>query len=253
MSDERPRYFSLAKALNDFHPDLQLQGGLPQALQAAFHDIGSNLTASSSTFWGFLVHAVVRSGSRSSQIFVAQERRWFSVDFWAHGVLLAQGGTSELTAVARAVDTWMTTECTAAVLAAAFPFIRPEADADVYERGDETEHKWDYYLSQTDLPVHPFIVAASRRPELRQLFPFTSLLSFRFSRCTGYPFSGETPYVWPLAEGRFQLNSRSHEKLAMGTAEEVADLAVRQLPPDCGPARPGTAVELGLPIWSAHS
>ena len=258
MSDKRFTRCEIAKVLNDLYPDLQLQGGLLQALQAAFDGIGANLTARAG--WDGLVSARVRSGSKHSQVFALQKVRGFTCDFWFHGVQLAMGGTSDLTAVARAIDTWMTADCTAAVLAATFPFIRAEPDADVYERGEETEHHWQYFLAQSSLPVYPFIVAASRRAELRQLFPFTSLYSFRFSRCTGYPFSGDTPYVWPtavrptapFAEGRFQLYSCSHERLAIGAAEEVAELAVRQLPPNCGPARAGTAVELGLPIWSTH-
>src|SRR5258708_4271848 len=100
-------------------------------------------------------------------------------------------------------------------------------------------------------------------PVLRRLFPFTSLVWLCFSRCTGYPFSGDCPSVcssrWipdlaarPTPEQRAALGSEKPYTVAdskgrflgEGNAAEAIELIVRHLPPNCGPAVQGTADDL---------
>jgi len=226
--------------IRDKYPDLVAWGGLPEGVQAALREVGSALTVSQPEW--FIPHARVQSGARFSQVYIAADERLFLFDFWAHGVLLANGRTPHLTQMASAIDIWVTSGRSASQLAAAFKFVAVEPGADAYERGDEVEERWRSYLRDTGYPnLVPLVAAASHRPELRELFPYTSMGSFHFSRCTGYPFTRDTPYVWPLGDDGYQVFSASGLVLGRGTAEEAIALVVANLPSPCGPAVRGTA------------
>jgi hypothetical protein len=121
---------------------------------------------------------------------------------------------------------------------------------------DIEQRRFDSWIS----PL-PLIEAAKKRPELRQLFPFTSLYSICFSRTTGYPFTADCPHATPIGDGRFRAYSTKYkivnrsnegfnykeavdEVIGEGSAEEVIEMLVANLPPDCGPAVSGTAEDL---------
>jgi hypothetical protein len=109
------------------------------------------------------------------------------------------------------------------------------------------EERWRTYLKDFGFPeLVPFVQAAARRPELRQLFPYTSLNRFCFSRCTGYPFTRDTPLVQPVENGEYEVVLED-VVLGRGNAEQAAKLVVAHLPPGCGPAVPGTADDLEKP------
>jgi hypothetical protein len=239
----------LSKTANDWYPDLIALGGLPTALQSALREIGSVLTVSElDNGINFVVHARVESPPRFSQVYIAAQERLFLFDFWARGVMLARGQSPHLSETGGAIDKWVASSCTAAQLAAAFRFVVVEPTAAAYERGNEVEERWRSYIGgiQIRFPeLVPFVQAASRRPELRQLFPYTSLNMFCLSRCTGYPFCRDTPFVRPINKGQYEVVSASGAVLGRGDAEEAADLVVVNLPLGCGPAVPGTADDLG--------
>src|SRR6185503_9104919 len=97
----------------------------------------------------------------------------------------------------------------------------------------------------------PLIEAAMQQPELRQLFPFTSLYSLHFSRTTGFPFTNDCPYAVPIENSRFRVyKPRGEDFTAMGETigegdvTEAIAMLVSNLPPDCGPAVEGTAKDL---------
>jgi hypothetical protein len=237
----------LAKTTNDLYPDLIALGGLENALQSALRGIGSALSVSElDKDLCLAVCTYVKSGSRLSQVYVAAEEQLFIFDFWARGVYLAKGQTPRLDETARAIDKWVASSCSTADLAAAFRFVVVEPKAAAYERGEEVEDRWRSYINGIGFPeLAPFVEAASRRPQLRQLFPYTSMNIFCFSRCTGYPFTLDTPFVRPVKENWYEVLSASGVALGRGDAEAAAELVVANLPPGCGPAVPGTADDLG--------
>jgi hypothetical protein len=236
----------VSKTTNDLYPDLIALGGLAHALQLGLREIGSALTVSElDKGINFVVYARIESGSRFSQVYIAAEERLFLFDFWARGVMLAQGRTQHLAEMARAIDRWVASSCSTADLAAAFPFVAVEQKAAAYERGEEVEERWRSYIKGIGFPeLVPFVEAASRRPELRQLFPYTSLNMFCFSRCTGYPFTRDMPFVRPVEKSQYEVVSASGVVLGRGNGEEAAELVVANLPSGRGPAVPGTAEDL---------
>jgi hypothetical protein len=238
----------VAKDITDLYPDLVEQGGLANGLRAALREIGSDLPVSElDKSVRFVVYARVESGSRFSQIYVGAQTRIFTFDFWNRGACLAHAATPEILQVAQSIDKWIAARCTTAELASAFHFVRVEPRAAAYERGEEVEIRWRDYLASlgaTFPELTAFVTAAAAEPKLRQLFPFTSLNRFCFSRCTGYPFTRDTPHVVPLGRDQYEVMSYSGESLGRGNAADAVALAVAALPPNCGPAVPGTAEQL---------
>lgn len=235
----------LAKDIPELYPDLIEQGGLANALQAALRKIGSSLSVSElDKSIRFIVYAHVESGERFSQIYIGSRTRMFSFDFWNRGVCLADGATPEILEVAGSIDKWIASGCSTGELASAFRFVHVKPTAAAYERGAEVEVRWREYLASLGdrFPeLTAFVIAAAAEPRLRQLFPFTSLNLFCFSRRTGYPFTRDTPHVVPLGRDQYEVISCSGKSLGRGSAAEAVAMAVAALPPDCGPAVPGTA------------
>ncbi|HKE55328.1 MAG TPA: DUF6193 family natural product biosynthesis protein [Pyrinomonadaceae bacterium] len=238
----------IAKDIPELYPDLIEQGSLANALQAALRKIGSSLSISDlQKSVSFIVYARVESGHRFSQIYLGAKTRMFSCDFWNRGVSLAHGATPEIMELARAIDKWIAFGWSTGELASAFHFVQVKPTAATYERGEEVEMRWRQYLASVGerFPeLTAFVSAAAAEPKLRQLFPFTSLNRFCFSRCTGYPFTHDTPEVVPLGSDEYEVISSSGESLGRSNAAGAVALAVAALPPDCGPAVPGTADQL---------
>jgi hypothetical protein len=230
------------------YPDLIEKGGLAIALREALREIGSPLSVSElDKSVPFVAYARVESGSRFSQVYIGAEKRMFLFDFWNRGVCLAHGATPEILEMAGSIDKWIASACTTDELARAFRCVTIAAFAAVYERGEEVEARWRQYLAslgETFPELTAFVAVAAAEPKLRQLFPFTSLNRFCFSRCTGYPFTGDTPHVVPLGWDQYEVISASGDSLGRGNAVEAVAFVVSNLPANCGPAIPGTAEEL---------
>lgn len=95
------------------------------------------------------------------------------------------------------------------------------------------------------LPTH-----ADAHPQLRVLFPFTSVTVLHLSRCTRYQFSLDVPCVVPDGTGRFEVmrtpNMVTGPRMigVSVTAAEAVALIAAHLPERCGPAIDGTAENL---------
>lgn len=234
--------------IHELYPDVVAAGGLPGLLQDTLSDIGSDLEVTDAgTFQSYFpAYSIVIQGARFSQLYMATEERLFLSDFWNRGVLLANGSTPDLEATAGAMDHWTTTLCRASELEERFEFVTPTEDAEIYEKGQEVEHSWQQYLSYVpkEFPeLAEFVREAATHQELRQLFPYTSMNQFCFSRCTGYPYTYDTPHVVPLGNARFEVLLGDH-RIGSGDAGEAVNLVKAHLPPGCGPAVPGTADEM---------
>lgn len=83
---------------------------------------------------------------------------------------------------------------------------------------------------------------------LNKLFPFTSMETLCFSKCTGYPYDMEgLPVVNPKlynnnsTEKLFRVILPGNGILGEGNAEEALRIVKANLPPDIKPAVKGTA------------
>lgn len=75
--------------------------------------------------------------------------------------------------------------------------------------------------------LDPLIQEAAKRPELRQLRPFTSHFSRGFSRTTGYPFSRDCPYARPAGEDLYQHKGEVENNLYRVTSADGTVLCDR--------------------------
>ncbi len=166
---------TLAKNIDDgVYPDVARLGSLANALKSALGEIGSGLVSGvTEEFRTIEVYARVESGPRFSQVRLGAERRMFCFDCWSRGVCLATGRSPHLDEVARAIDRWVGSSCTTAESTATFSFVTATEIAVAYERGEAVEYRWQRIREWLPTPLLlPFLEAALRRPELRQLLPY---------------------------------------------------------------------------------
>jgi hypothetical protein len=263
----------LAKTLSEtLYPDLIEAGGLHEAVTRALNSSGSDLKAT--TVPGFIPYARVEQGSRSTQVYIAAEQRLFTLEFWYDGIAYGNGATPDIGVVAEAIQVWIVEAPQIASMRGRFGFFKPTGKGEAHEAGTLVEYQWESLLRSWSehepnaFSPRPLIEAARLRPELRQLFPYTSLYKFCLSRTTGVPYTRDCPHALALGNGLYRAYSANyvvvtmrhadeeyrvaeHEILGEGTAEEVLDLLVVNLPPGCGPAVNGTAVDLANKAGSA--
>jgi Family of unknown function (DUF6193) len=258
---------------SSFYSDVTGAGGLSPAIQAQLEAIGSPLCMKRADpdFNGLFPFEweVVKQKHRFSQIMIAKHQRLFMLDFWDRGICLAHGSTPLLPKVAEVIHVWVAEGVSTGVLQRRFPFVGVESSADSHEQGAaaEVEQKWQALYShvksdESKVALTPLVERAMEVPVLRRLFPFTSLDWLCFSRCTGYPFSGDCPsacstrfrFAPRLTPGQrealgpprpYTVADSKGNFLGEGDLAEVVELIIQHLPPNCGPAVQGTADDLG--------
>ncbi len=246
-----PTYLELSKTSEvraDLYPDLKEQS-LSTLIQDALTRIGSALSVSSSDTLpqGFPAYAHVEASGRSSQIYIASGYRLFLVDFWSKGVQLATGQSPDVHDVASAIDHWISSRPSSADLAASFGFVSPADKAVDFEQGRAVERTWETYLDWVpkEFPeLTAFVRRAYETPRLRQLFPFTSLSRFCFSRCTGYPYTTDCPIVWSTSAGRYTVSVPGVGDFEGLELDEAVQSVLQHLPKNAGPAVDGTSEDL---------
>jgi len=245
----------LAKEVTDLYPDIVAAGGLSNALAQAFVELKSPLQPA--PWVNFISHARTEAGSRFCQMFIAAQERLFLFDCWSRGVSYGRGSTSSLHDAAHAIHVWIIEQPNLAQMQSRFSFFVAEEKGAAHEAGYAVEFQWEKLRERwarsaaknpDALSPLPLIEAAMQQPELRQLFPFTSLHTLHFSRTTGYPFTSDCPYAAPIGNGRYRVYRKGDEEMGQvlgeGGAHEAIAILVANLPPDCGPAIDGTADDL---------
>jgi hypothetical protein len=262
-------YQELSSQINkDLYPDVVEAGGVPMALAKALADLPGALQVS--TLENSTTYARVADGARSSQLSIALHERLFLFYFGSEGVGYGNGKSSILTEAAQAIHFWITQKPSIAVMERRFEVFKSSEAGKAHETGQIVGYQWDSLLytwrqRERDSPYRwsplPVIQAARKRPDLRQLFPFTSLNNLCFSRTTGFPYTDDCPHTMSTGDGcyraysaKYKLEKRTYngsdwmgkvyEVIGEGSAEEVIEMLVMNLPPNCGPAVNGTADDL---------
>jgi hypothetical protein len=228
------------------YPDVHLAGGLVALLQQLFESVGQHVKVSALWGWGGPDGARVEVEERFSQVYVAAEKRLFVVDFWSRGVCLVKGAFSESEVAAHAIHCWACEHAFTRELASRFPELVVDPEAEAFDEGREVEQRWRNYLERPPFPeLGAVIRAAAALPELRMLFPFTSMTSLWFRRCTGYPYTTDCPVIAPSGSGRYSVRLPNRTTSYALAAEDAARFVVANLPQGCRSAIPGTARSLG--------
>jgi hypothetical protein len=233
------------------YPELDAAGGLGNALNVEFIKLGSCLKILFNSSLDKMP-LCVEKGKKFSQIYLAANEKLYLPDFWKEGVCLAHGATDNLVDLAKCLNFWLCKDVTTEKLSATFSFINPTNKAAAFDENREIDFTWrriqtDDSKVGTDLKA--FVDLAINDVILSRLFPFTSLYTLCFSRCTGYPYTHDTPTVTPI--GRRVLGGYQYEvKLpgntiaGRGSAAEALAIVKANLPPGIQPAVKGTAENL---------
>ena len=87
-----------------FYPDIQVEGGLAQALDAKFAALGVTLDVHG---FGAEVWAQVKANKRFCQVCFGAKKRIIMPDFWADGVHMGNIQTTDLHVCAEAIAAWL--------------------------------------------------------------------------------------------------------------------------------------------------
>jgi hypothetical protein len=223
----------------ELYPDLVEQGGLGPALQRALASAGSALHVSEDC---------IEAGRRACHVYVADQERLFLCNFRDHGLLLARARTAHLAEVVALIHAWLEEGVSTTELRRRFPFTETEPVAEPFEEGSHVEWKWEQLEQDVaaDKPkLLPLLHLARNVPALRQLFPFTSVWTLCFSRCTVYPYSADCPSATPNGDTSYTVRDAAGTVIGTGLVKEAVDMLVHSLPPGCGPAVKGSDDDLG--------
>lgn len=238
---------------------LEIAEGLNKALQKEFLKRKSDLRVCDNADFSKLpfAYARIEKGKKFVQIYIAATEKNYLPDFWKEGVCLANGKTKNFDELVTAIEFWFGEDISTKEFAEKFSFIIPNKKAEAFDTNSEIEYAWGFLL-ENNLELHDFVQLARKDEILSCLFPYTSLHTLRFSRCTGYPYdSNDLPEVTPKMQeffgpvksekktGDFSKNvyivSRNGNKfLGEGTAEEALKLVKLNLPYTIQPSRKGT-------------
>lgn len=230
------------------YPEIVSAGGLIFALNNSFNKIGSTLRVVNDNDPKFFPGAYARleKDNKFSQVYIAAEEKLYLPDFWRDGVCLGHGKTPDIDHLAECIDFWLTTNTNTKQLADKFTFVKPNNDAAIYDEGKEVEYKWKSILDDPHRKeIKEFVELAIKDTILSKLFPYTSLMTLCFSRCTGYPFTYDTPTVTPIFEtDQYLVRTSDGKEIGSGSATEALKIVLDNLPNDIGPAVKGTSEDL---------
>jgi hypothetical protein len=119
-------------------------------------------------------------------------------------------------------DNWLTQNISTQELSEKFNLVQPSDKAKAFDESNEVEYTWKSLLLDDDsLGLKEFIDLASKDDLLNKLFPFTSLYTLCFSKCTGFPFdTNDLPNVTPIEYIHFALpkNTSEYAKIRQRTS-----------------------------------
>lgn len=227
------------------YPEIESAGGLTPALNSALESIGSSLRVSAKDDLDNLpvTYNRIEKNGKYSQVYLAANEKLYLPDFWRDGVCLAHGQISNIKALAECIDCWLTMDIRTDELAERFPFVKPSKLAIFFDDSDEVEYKWQLILdSACNKQIKSFVELAIKDPILSKLFPYTSLVTLCFSRCTGYPFTYDTPTVTPVWDtSEYLVKTSDDREIGSGSAREALRMVLDNLPSNICPAVKGTS------------
>lgn len=268
MLDKFFRIFKSKTPIQTMYPELEKVGGLHNAIDIEFEKLNSTLRVSQDSEFSKmpLTYARIENGQKFSQIYIGAEEKIYLPDFWKEGVCLAHGQAKNISDLAQSLDFWLCNDITTKQLADKFSFVSQSDKAFAFDNNNEVEYTWNSILQdQNRAEINDFVKLAIKDNVLNKLFPFTSLYTLCFSRCTGYPYDTDNlPNVTPKLfenfapiqgnksskvqdinklETQFVVTKNKSEYLGEGNTEEALKIVKANLPDNVQPARKGTADE----------
>jgi Family of unknown function (DUF6193) len=231
----------------NLYPEISKVGSLTKALNNEFEKIRCSLTC---TIYDDLhklpfAYARVEKDNRYSQVYLAAKQKLFLSDFWRDGVCLAHGNTESINELAKVLDYWLSSDNDTKSLRNKFQFVTANEKAVAFDEKREVEYTWNLILNDNSrADIRNFVELAINDTVLSKLFPFASLTRLCFSRCTGYPYTHDTPIVIPISADIYEVRLSNNDVVGRGTAQKALAMVKSNLPLDIKPAISGTANDL---------
>lgn len=229
--------------------EIEKHGNINKALNLEFEKIKSPLRVQEDETMDKipLTYARVENENKFSQIYLAAKEKLYMPDFWRNGVCLANGQTSEISELVKAIDYWLLKDVSASELSEKFSIVKPNEKAKAFDENKEVEYAWNLYLNDENFKeLKDFVELAKEDETVGKLFPFTSLMRLCLSRCTGYPYTDDTPIIIPIPyeKGKYEVRRPDESVIGRGNAQEALNLLKENLPKNIEPAVKGTSDDL---------
>jgi len=229
-----------------FYPELFFKKNLADVFNIEMKKINSELKVDLFDSKNQLHYARYEKYGKFCQIFIAKYKRTFSVDYWKQGVCLAHSSIGNKRNVALSINEWIINNNNIKEFTEKYPFVIFNDIAEDFENNNEVDYSWKKYLKEIP-KSHPelkdFVFESYKNNKIKKLFPYMSLNNFCFSRCTGYPYTTDCPYVY-VENGIIIIKNRKGKILGKGNVEESIKIILDNIPDDFSFAVKGIADEL---------
>jgi hypothetical protein len=239
--------------LAELYPDVAVAGSLGAALRTAAVEQGLTFPVAARES-DPLGHATVPSVIPHRMDLVVSAWRWerkWSIDGCQSppGSMLISGTIRDLAEIARAAHAWRE-GATLADIHRIAPFVELTGRLEVPDQDPVrlTESEWQHLrkeAAETGRPDYQALIeAAYAAPTLRQLYPYTSMWTLRFSTRTRPGLSRVVTICLDTSAEKGYAVKRWNEIIhETATADEAVSLAVRLVPTGLGPVTSGVGVE----------
>jgi len=226
-----------------FYPDVLAEGSLAAILQAVADAEGISLPVAVSEADPLYYATVASKVPHRNKLAVSAYtwKRWWSIrgEESFQGMELIGGDTDDLTQIVRAAQAWHEGAAPTEIRhAASFVHLSGRFEVPDNDPAQLAESEWQHLrtrAAEADWPEFQALVeAAYAEPALRALYPFTSHWTLRFSTNTRPGITDLGLFLNAHRGGRYTLSNSLFESEILGeavTAEELASVAVRHLPP----------------------
>jgi hypothetical protein len=219
--------------------ELEKHGNFADEINAGFKKTNSPFRVKKGT-------SAIKHKNKFSQVYTTIDNS-YTFDFWRDGVCLAHGQTRSINELVSVIDFWLLNDISTSELALTYLFVSPNEQAAAFDENREVEFAWNRYLnSEYSGELKEFLTIAKEDEIVGKLFPFTSLTTLCFSRCTGYPYTSDTPMVIPVPyeESKYEVRSPDNSIIGRGNAKAALKMVKENLPFDISPAVKGTVDDL---------
>lgn len=233
--------------IENLYEEVAQAGSLTKALDLEFEKIQSLLRCSVDDELSRFpfTYARIENKNRFSQIYLAADKKLYLPDFWRNGVCLAHGETDNMAQLAEILNCWLCSDINTRALQEKFQCVVATEKATAFDENREVEYTWNVLLHDNSrADIRSFVELAIEDKILSTLFPFTSLTTLCFSRCTGYPYTYDTPIVIPISTDIYEVRLSNNYLVGTGSAMAALHMVKQHLSPDLKPAMSGTAKDV---------
>lgn len=189
------------ESLSELYPDIINLGGLNNAVNEAFKNLGSRLEADLNIEKSFF-YSRIEYKERSSQILLAVNERLFLVDLWCEGICYGDWRFNDLIQAADFIKYFVEAQFSVREMKKIFIWFDSKT-GNLHEKGakKEIEQRWNDIISRIKKETTfmkyllPCIKTTKKFAELNVLFPYLSMNTLCFSLTTGYPYLTIGPQI----------------------------------------------------------